>query len=109
MEAEPDGRGGARGWKHYIRAKEAMLHRPHIPKAPRWVVEAVDNKRAPQLILHLLTQVPYGDVHHETVILPDRVHEPAIAAREFRNKCTCGRASKNGTRRVALFSPIPRL
>ena len=44
MEAEPDGR--PRGWKHYIRAKEEMLHRPHIPKAPRWVVEAVDNKCA---------------------------------------------------------------
>jgi polyphosphate kinase len=24
-----------------------------------------------------LTRVPYGVVHHETVILPDRVHDPA--------------------------------
>ncbi len=25
---------------------------------------------------HLLTQVPYGDVHHDAVHLPDRVFNP---------------------------------
>ena len=65
-------------WEQYTKAKEEMLHRTHIPEAPWWVVEAVDKKRARlNCISHLLTQVPYGNVHHETVILPDRMHDPA--------------------------------
>src|ERR1700744_2011706 len=64
-------------WEQYTKAKEEMLHRTHIPEAPWWVVEAVDKKRARlNCISHLLTQVPYGNVHHETVVLPDRVHDP---------------------------------
>jgi polyphosphate kinase len=65
-------------WEQYTKAKEEMLHRTHIPQAPWWVVEAVDKKRARlNCISHFLTQVPYGNVHHETVTLPDRVHDPA--------------------------------
>jgi polyphosphate kinase len=65
-------------WEQYTKAKEEMLQRTHIAEAPWWVVEAVDKKRARlNCISHLLTQVPYADVHHETVILPDRIHDPA--------------------------------
>jgi polyphosphate kinase len=65
-------------WEHYTKAKEEMLHRTHIPEAPWWVVDAVDKKRARlNCISHLLTQVPYGSVHHDTVVLPDRQHDPA--------------------------------
>ena len=65
-------------WEQYTKAKEEMLHRTHIPEAPWWVVEAVDKKRARlNCISHLLTQVPYGEVHHEPVLLPDRVYDPA--------------------------------
>jgi polyphosphate kinase len=65
-------------WEQYTKAKEEMLHRTHIPEAPWWVVEAVDKKRARlNCIAHLLTQVPYGNVHHDTVVLPDRRHDPA--------------------------------
>jgi hypothetical protein len=54
-----------------------MLEHTHIPEAPWWVVEAVDKKRARlNCIAHLLTQVPYGDVQHEPVILPPRVRNP---------------------------------
>ena len=54
-----------------------MLERTHIPEAPWWVVEAVDKKKARlNCIHHLLGQIPYQDVNHETVILPDRVHNP---------------------------------
>src|SRR5246127_2782261 len=57
-------------WEQYTKAKEEMIHRTHIPEAPWWVVEAVDKKRARlNCISHLLTKVPYGDVHHQTVIL----------------------------------------
>jgi polyphosphate kinase 2 len=65
-------------WEQYTKAKEEMLHRTHIPEAPWWVVEAVDKKRARlNCISHLLTQVPYGNVHHDTVVLPNRQHDPA--------------------------------
>ena len=54
-----------------------MLERTHIPEAPWWVVQAVDKKKARlNCIDHLLSQVPYHDVPHDTVELPDRVRNP---------------------------------
>src|ERR1700722_74957 len=65
-------------WEQYTKAKEDMLHRTHIPEAPWWVVEAVDKKRARlNCIAHLLTQVPYNEVTHQSVVLPERIHDPA--------------------------------
>ncbi|MEH3145393.1 MAG: polyphosphate kinase 2 [Methylobacterium frigidaeris] len=66
-----------RRWEDYTRAKEDMLARTHIPEAPWWVVEAVDKKRARlNCIAHLLGRIPYGDVEHPPVRLPDRVRHP---------------------------------
>ena len=66
-----------RRWEAYTRAKEIMLERTHIPEAPWWVVQAVDKKKARlNCIDHLLSQVPYHEVPHDTVILPDRVRNP---------------------------------
>ena len=66
-----------RRWEQYTRAKEAMLERTHILEAPWWVVEAVDKKKARlNCINHLLTQIPYQEVHHEPITLPERVHHP---------------------------------
>jgi polyphosphate kinase len=63
-----------RRWEDYTRAKEAMIERTHIDEAPWWVVEAVDKKRARlNCIAHLLTQIEYGDVPKQSVVLPDRV------------------------------------
>jgi polyphosphate kinase 2 (PPK2 family) len=65
-------------WEQYTKAKEDMLHRTHIPEAPWWVVEAVDKKRARlNCIAHLLTQVPYNEVTHQSVVLPERIHDPS--------------------------------
>ncbi|MBP0578424.1 polyphosphate kinase 2 [Labrys sp. LIt4] len=62
-----------RRWEDYTRAKEVMLERTHIPEAPWWVVEAVDKKRARlNCISHLLSQIPYGQVEHPPVVLPER-------------------------------------
>jgi polyphosphate kinase 2 len=64
-----------RKWEEYTVAKEAMLNHTHIPEAPWWVVEAVDKKRARlNCIAHLLSQIPYEDVEHPPVVLPERVH-----------------------------------
>jgi polyphosphate kinase 2 len=66
-----------RRWEQYTKAKEIMIERTHIPEARWWVIEAVDKKRARlNCIHHLLSQIPYQDVPHETVALPERVHNP---------------------------------
>jgi polyphosphate kinase 2 len=66
-----------RRWEQYTKAKEIMLERTHIAEAPWWIVEAVDKKKARlNCIHHLLSQVPYGELDHEAVRLPNRVHNP---------------------------------
>jgi polyphosphate kinase 2 len=64
-----------RRWEAYTQAKESMLQRTNIPEAPWWVVQAVDKKRARlNCISHLLSQLPYRDVEHPSIVLPERVH-----------------------------------
>lgn len=64
-------------WEQYTKAKETMLERTHIPEAPWWIVEAVDKKKARlNCIHHFLTQIPYNEIEHEPITLPDRVHNP---------------------------------
>ena len=66
-----------RRWEDYTIAKETMLERTHIPEAPWWIVQAVDKKRARlNCIDHLLSQVPYTEVPHDNVQLPQRVRHP---------------------------------
>jgi polyphosphate kinase 2 len=66
-----------RRWEDYTRAKESMIERTHIPEAPWWIVQAVDKKRARlNCIDHLLSLVPYQEVDHTEVVLPERVRNP---------------------------------
>ncbi|KAF1019025.1 MAG: Polyphosphate:ADP phosphotransferase [Paracidovorax wautersii] len=63
-----------RRWEAYTKAKEIMFERTNIPEAPWWVVQAVDKKKARlNCIAHLLGQMPYHDVPHESITLPERV------------------------------------
>jgi polyphosphate kinase 2 (PPK2 family) len=65
-----------RRWENYTKAKEEMLARTHIPEAPWWIVEGVDKKRARlNCIHHLLGQIPYQEVKHPSIVLPDRVRD----------------------------------
>ena len=69
-----------RRWEQYTDAKEEMFQRTHIPEARWWVIEGVDKKRARlNCIHHLLQQIPYGDVHHEPIAMPEREHQPDYA------------------------------
>jgi polyphosphate kinase len=64
-------------WEKYTEVKEIMLERTHIPEAPWWVVEAIDKKAARlNCIQHLLGQIPYTEIQHEPVELPERVRNP---------------------------------
>jgi len=63
-----------RRWEEYTKAKEMMLDRTHIPEAPWWVVHADDKKKARlNCIPHLLGQLPYTDVEHPPISLPERM------------------------------------
>ena len=63
-----------RCWEQYTWAKEVMLERTHIPEARWWVVEGDQKKRARlNCIAHLLSQVPYHEIEHAKVVLPQRV------------------------------------
>ena len=62
-----------RRWEEYTKAKEIMLERTHIPEAPWWVVQGVDKKKARlNCIHHLLGQMPYVEVEHPAIQLPQR-------------------------------------
>jgi polyphosphate kinase 2 len=62
-----------RRWEEYTKAKEIMLKRTHIPEAKWWVVQGVNKKKARlNCIHHLLQQMPYVEVDHPTIELPER-------------------------------------
>ncbi|MFS2158427.1 polyphosphate kinase 2 [Pseudomonas sp. Pseusp122] len=62
-----------RRWEDYTKAKEIMLTRTHIAEAPWWVVQADDKKKARlNCIHHLLGQMPYEEVEHPVIELPQR-------------------------------------
>ncbi|MCE8514672.1 polyphosphate kinase 2 [Ruegeria pomeroyi] len=64
-------------WEQYTKAKEAMFERTNIPEAPWYIVEGNDKKRERlNCIEHLLSKIPYSDVPHEKVTLPDRKYNP---------------------------------
>jgi hypothetical protein len=54
-----------------------MLARTNIEEAPWYIVPVNDKKRARlNCIDHLLAKIPFTDVPHEEVELPDRVFNP---------------------------------
>ena len=62
-------------WEQYTKAKEEMLARTNIPEAPWFIVEGNDKKRARlNCIHHLLHQIPYEEVEHEPIVLPERIY-----------------------------------
>ena len=64
-------------WEDYTKAKEEMFARTSIPEAPWYILEGNDKKRARlNCIAHFLSQIPYEEVPHTTVELPERVYNP---------------------------------
>ncbi len=65
-------------WELYTKAKEEMMAQTNIPEAPWYIVPGNDKKRARlNCIDHLLSLMPYREVPHEDISLPDRVFNPA--------------------------------
>jgi polyphosphate kinase 2 len=64
-------------WEQYTKAKEHMLEITSTKNSPWWIIDGNDKKAARiNCISHLLSQIPYEDVPHAQVILPERVHNP---------------------------------
>ncbi|MEM7223955.1 MAG: polyphosphate kinase 2 [Pseudomonadota bacterium] len=64
-------------WEEYTKVKEQMFERTNIPEAPWWIVEGNDKKRARlNCINHLVSQIPYEDIPHDPIALPERVFNP---------------------------------
>nr|WP_073014936.1 polyphosphate kinase 2 [Roseibium suaedae] len=64
-------------WEDYTKAKEEMLEKTNIPESPWFIVEGNDKKQARlNCISHLLSIMPYEDVPHDPIHLPDRVFNP---------------------------------
>ena len=64
-------------WEMYTKAKEHMLEKTHTTNSPWWIIDGNDKKKARiNCIAHLLSQIPYQEVEHPQVELPERVHNP---------------------------------
>jgi polyphosphate kinase 2 (PPK2 family) len=60
-------------WEDYSRAKDEMLVHTDIPEAPWHVIESDDKRRARiNMIAHLLSIIPYGEVQRRPLTLPPR-------------------------------------
>ncbi len=72
-----------RRWEDYTKTKEIMLERTHIPEAKWWVVEGVNKKKARlNCIHHLLQQMPYVEVAHPSIDLPEREYRDDYVRKE---------------------------
>ena len=76
-------------WEDYSRAKDEMFVHTDITEAPWHVVESDDKRRARiNMIAHLLSSIPYHDVHQQPVHLPRRPESrgyvrPPISSQHF--------------------------
>ena len=74
-------------WEAYTKAKDEMFSRTNIPEAPWYIVEGNDKKRERlNCIEHILSQIPYSEVDHEKIELPDRVFNPDYERRVLPDK-----------------------
>lgn len=63
-------------WYEYSKARDAMLEATDTDFAPWNIVDSNDKKRARlNVISHFLSQIPYEQVKHKKVDLPDRSHK----------------------------------
>jgi polyphosphate kinase 2 len=74
-------------WETYTKVKEEMFERTNIPEAPWWIVEGNDKKRARlNCMHHLLQQMPYQEIPHESITLPDRVFDESYERKVLPNE-----------------------
>ena len=74
-------------WEDYTKAKEEMFSRTNISEAPWYIVEGNDKKRERlNCIEHIISMVPYQEIEHEPVNLPERIFDPDYERRVLPDK-----------------------
>lgn len=64
-------------WEQYTKAKEEMFDRTSTDTAPWFIVEGNDKRRERlNCMAHILSQIPYHEVPHTKVSLPERKFNP---------------------------------
>ncbi len=64
-------------WEKYTKAKERMLKLTNKPYAPWYIVEGNDKRRERlNCMEHILSKIPYHEVDHEKIELPEREFNP---------------------------------
>ena len=64
-------------WEKYTKAKEMMFKRTNTKESPWYIVEGNDKKRERlNCIAHILSKIPYKEIEHKKVKLPERVFDP---------------------------------
>ena len=64
-------------WEKYTKAKEVMFKRTNTKVSPWYIVEGNDKKRERlNCIAHILSKIPYKEIDHKKVDLPERVFDP---------------------------------
>ncbi|MDA0345328.1 MAG: polyphosphate kinase 2 [Proteobacteria bacterium] len=64
-------------WEQYTKAKEEMFDRTSTEIAPWYIVEGNDKRRERlNCMAHILSKVPYDEVPHKIIELPERVFNP---------------------------------
>lgn len=64
-------------WEQYTKAKEEMFDRTSTEIVPWYIVEGNDKRRERlNCMAHILSKVPYDEVPHKIIELPERVFNP---------------------------------
>lgn len=62
-----------RRWYDFSRARDAMFEATDLPETPWYVVDSNDQRRGRlNCITHMLSLIPYYEVPHDKVELPER-------------------------------------
>ena len=60
-------------WEDYSKAKDNMMEHTDTDFSPWYIVESdIKKKSRVNCISHILSKIPYQDIEHETVELPER-------------------------------------
>ena len=64
-------------WEKYTKAKEDMFDRTSTKDAPWYIVEGNEKRRERlNCMSHILSKIPYHEIPHKIIDLPERVFEP---------------------------------
>ena len=64
-------------WEEYTKAKEEMFERTSTDVAPWYIVEGNDKRRERlNCISHILSKIPYVEIPHQKISLPERQFNP---------------------------------